>query len=63
MLRITVHSCLKTLRLVVEGRLGGAHVLELETRWQRLTASATKSMRRYSQRARPRTREDTHSDL
>lgn len=33
MLRVTVHSCPKTLRLVVEGRLGGAHVVELETCW------------------------------
>ena len=33
MLRITIHSCLKTLRLIVEGRLQGAHINELETCW------------------------------
>lgn len=33
MLRITIHRCLKTLRLIVEGRLQGAHVSELETCW------------------------------
>ncbi len=33
MLRITIHSCLKTLRLIVEGRFQGAHVSELETCW------------------------------
>lgn len=34
MLRITVHSCLKAIRLIVEGRLDGAHVIELENCWQ-----------------------------
>lgn len=40
MLRITIHSCLKTLRLIVEGRLQGAHVLELETCWRTTTPVA-----------------------
>ena len=34
MLRITQHRCWKNLRLVVEGRLEGAHVIELENCWQ-----------------------------
>ena len=40
MLRITIHSCLKTLRLIVEGRLQGAHVNELETCWLTTTPAA-----------------------
>ena len=39
MLRITTHSCLKTLRLIVEGRLEGAYVLELENCWQPATSA------------------------
>lgn len=40
MLRITKHSYSKTLRLVVEGRLEGAHVSELENCWQTITPGA-----------------------
>ena len=40
MLRITIQSCLKTLRLVVEGRLEGAHVVELENCWKTTTPGA-----------------------
>lgn len=40
MLRITQHRCRKTLRLVVEGRLEGAHVIELENCWQPTTSTA-----------------------
>lgn len=40
MLRITIQSCLKTSRLIVEGRLEGAHVVELENCWQTTTPGA-----------------------
>lgn len=39
MLRITLHRCWKTLRLIVEGRLEGAHVIELENCWQTTTST------------------------
>lgn len=44
MLRITVHSCSKTLRLIVEGRLEGAHVVELENCWQTTTSTAASQL-------------------
>lgn len=40
MLRITQHGGWKTSRIVVEGRLEGAHVIELENCWQPTTSTA-----------------------